>query len=85
MPGAGTDFHYRGCDDVATANIEAWQMVLPGVISSFCAFAFIAVQRNKLMSKKVGKDIGRPKLDELAAPWRKILSQVKERVEAARP
>merc|ERR1719238_1760508 len=51
---------------VATANIEAWQMAVPGVIASFCAFLFIVVQRNKLMSKPVGKDIGFPKLDELA-------------------
>ena len=61
-----TGMHYRSCDDVATANIEAWQMAVPGVIASFCAFLFIVVQRNKLMSKPVGKDIGFPKLDELA-------------------
>ena len=66
MPFDGTDMHFRSCDDVATANIQAWQMAVPGVIASFCAFLFIVVQRNKLMSKPVGKDIGFPKLDELA-------------------
>ena len=66
MPFDGTDMHFRSCDDVATANIQAWQMAVPGIIASFCAFLFIVVQRNKLMSKPVGKDIGFPKLDELA-------------------
>ena len=66
MPFDGTDMHFRSCDDVATANIQAWQMAVPGIIASFCAFLFIIVQRNKLMSKPVGKDIGFPKLDELA-------------------
>eukprot|EP00618_Florenciella_parvula_P012503 CAMPEP_0119478954 /NCGR_PEP_ID=MMETSP1344-20130328/8449_1 /TAXON_ID=236787 /ORGANISM="Florenciella parvula, Strain CCMP2471" /LENGTH=798 /DNA_ID=CAMNT_0007513165 /DNA_START=84 /DNA_END=2480 /DNA_ORIENTATION=+ len=53
-------------DDVMTIDGVRLVMVLPGIVAALLALLFVLVNMTQLSKLKTGKDIGKPKLDQLS-------------------